>query len=218
MIITDKDRLKIPSSKVNSINEARDIIKTLEMELKNSKNRGIGLSGPQINIHKAVAIVRIQNPKNLDDTISIDLINPIIVEGDELIFFDEGCLSFPGRFVKTIRHKNIIVETVDNYINTSNKANLKRHNFEYVEEKIDLDKRRRIYVGMVDDNDIMGQFISVAIQHEISHLYGLTMYDFIPQSIGRNECCPCDSGRKNKKCCDIKYFNNNLTSIINRGF
>ena len=43
-----------------------------------------------------------------------------------------------------------------------------------------------------------------AIQHEIDHLDGLTMFDREYKAftnIGRNEPCPCGSGKKYKRCC-----------------
>jgi len=33
--------------------------------------------------------------------------------------------------------------------------------------------------------------------------YNKTPYKRATQKIGRNEPCPCDSGKKNKKCCKI---------------
>ena len=45
---------------------------------------------------------------------------------------------------------------------------------------------------------------SQAIQHEIDHLDGLTMFDREYKSadkVGRNDPCPCGSGKKYKKCC-----------------
>lgn len=45
-------------------------------------------------------------------------------------------------------------------------------------------------------------FEAVAVQHEIDHLYGRTMFDYlIAEPEGRNSPCWCGSNRKYKKCC-----------------
>lgn len=42
---------------------------------------------------------------------------------------------------------------------------------------------------------------AVVAQHEIDHTNGIVMYQRRPKDIGVNSTCPCDSGRKFKKCC-----------------
>ena len=50
---------------------------------------------------------------------------------------------------------------------------------------------------------------SVCVQHEIDHLNGMRILDRAQEltirrdkpKIGRNEKCPCGSGKKYKKCC-----------------
>ena len=47
-------------------------------------------------------------------------------------------------------------------------------------------------------------FDSIAVQHEVDHLNGILIEDrrhIVPQKVGRNELCPCGSGKKYKKCC-----------------
>ncbi len=48
---------------------------------------------------------------------------------------------------------------------------------------------------------------AVCVQHEIDHLMGKTIYDrqvsttvVVEKKVGRNEPCPCGSGKKYKKC------------------
>jgi peptide deformylase len=41
----------------------------------------------------------------------LDLINPTIEVTNDLVAFDEGCLSFPGQSVKTHRFNEIVVST-----------------------------------------------------------------------------------------------------------
>ena len=49
---------------------------------------------------------------------------------------------------------------------------------------------------------------AVCVQHEIDHLNGIVCMDrkvnttiVVDKKIGRNEPCPCESGKKYKKCC-----------------
>ena len=101
------------------------------------------------------------------------LVNPkIIAKSDEMTKFDrEGCLSIPNKYVNTLRHKTI---TVENEINGT-----------------------VTYEG----------FESIVVQHEIDHMDGVLMTDRKMQpvkfekKIGRNDKCPCGSGKKYKKCC-----------------
>ena len=69
-----------------------------------NKRPGVGLACPQIGIAKKMAIVRV-------DDFKIDLVNPKIIEQYHQFEFDgEGCLSFPGRYEKTLRYREIVVE------------------------------------------------------------------------------------------------------------
>jgi len=110
------------------------------------------------------------------DNFMCNIINPvnIILENDHFIFEGEGCLSFPGIFYTTKRSTGI---TWTNGI--PDQARL----------KADIKNRKRIVV--------------VACQHEIDHLFGRLFFDYKvePVDAGKNEPCPCGSGRKYKKCC-----------------
>jgi peptide deformylase len=57
-----------------------------------------------------------------------------------------------------------------------------------------------------DNNDVINiEDVSLArmVQHEVDHLYGRLITDNIVMSVkmGRNDKCPCGSGKKYKKCC-----------------
>jgi peptide deformylase len=58
-------------------------------------------------------------------------------------------------------------------------------------------------------------FESRLIQHEIDHMDGILNIDkeYKPTpKVGRNEPCPCGSGKKYKKCCENKINNINQRS------
>lgn len=111
MIITDENILRQPCSDVLP-EEIGSLREALENELNyanQNKALGIGLSGPQIQVHKKMAIVR------LSKDLSVDLVNCRIEKGyDKAIFETEGCLSYPGIFEKTMRYQEIHV--VDNMV------------------------------------------------------------------------------------------------------
>lgn len=107
MIVTDEEALRVECLLVLP-DEVNDLRKKLEDALKWSAQHGqpgVGLACPQIGIPKAMAIVRV------DDELHVDLVNAQISESFYPTEFDgEGCLSFPGVFVKTVRHREIVVE------------------------------------------------------------------------------------------------------------
>jgi peptide deformylase len=69
-----------------------------------SENRGIGLSACQLGIMKRVFVVG--DPDNIDE--AIPFFNPRIVDtfGDN-VYYEEGCLTFPGLWVKVKRPQGV---------------------------------------------------------------------------------------------------------------
>jgi peptide deformylase len=114
MIITDESLLRVKCEDV-TLDEVSSLRDKLEYELQRSADMGmpgIGLAAPQIGIPKKMAIVRVPT-SNLN--INIDLVNCRIASAyDESLFEEEGCLSFPGKIVKTKRYREIHV--VDNLV------------------------------------------------------------------------------------------------------
>jgi len=66
-------------------------------------NKGIGLAGPQVGQLKRVVIINVG--KGL-----IGLVNPKIISSKGSQIGEEGCLSFPGLFVKVKRAQEVEVE------------------------------------------------------------------------------------------------------------
>jgi peptide deformylase len=119
----------------------QETIKILRNELKASEY-GVGLSSNQLGIDESICLVNV--------TKEIIFINPEIVEvSDETFMFHEGCLSFPNTFVKTKRHKRVVVKS-DNH-----------------------DLMEFIYRDFDDKNNLE----LACVQHEIDHLNGITMFD-----------------------------------------
>ena len=101
MIITSEKELRQISEKVD-LTEGRKIALELEQELRKSHN-GIGLAAPQIGIFKRVVVVRAPD--------YIHFVNPKIIEKrNPFIHKNEGCLSFPGVWINTLRYRDVVVE------------------------------------------------------------------------------------------------------------
>ena len=224
MILLGDELSREPAEKVNSIEEAKTLIRQLEYELCHSKTSGIGLACNQIGINKAVAIIRIPNvDRNFDaidpaePIISVNLVNPVLIQGNGYVLYEEGCLSFPGTYAKTVRFEQVVVESLDDYEHYASQLNTSRYRLKANDTPLFSDARRKIVFGRLDDRnpdvDQLSLLTSVCVQHEFSHLLGLTFYDFKPQEVGRNDKCPCGSGKKNKKCCSITYYNSNLARL-----
>lgn len=173
-IITDKTKLSVISDKTTVEQcDKIHIWDKLSNSLLKSKN-GVGLAAVQIGypICAALAVLE-KNGKQYQHK----LLNPVIVnQSEEMVKFrKEGCLSFPGEYINTLRHS--WVEVLDD-----------------INGKV-------VYSG----------FEGIVVQHEIDHMNGKTIHDrcigepFVrsENKIGRNDKCPCGSGKKYKKCCGV---------------
>lgn len=180
-IITDLSVLRQKSENVESVEEAKSIIESLKNIIKDC-DHGIGLAAIQIGIPKRVAVIKWRDE-------FCYLINPKIVEGiEEFIFPQEGCLSIPGLFKDTKRYRQVVMK------------NQRIENDKFFEEDLFSD-----YYEDANKN-----LFVIALQHEMDHFDGKLIidYDIKGQTIindmpkvGRNEPCPCGSGKKYKKCC-----------------
>lgn len=104
---------------------------------------------------------------------SVNMLNPIIVDRIGKIRTQEGCLSLPGLLVETERAEQVMVRWIDYDSKTEQTA---------------------VFYGLE----------AVIVQHEVDHLDGILIIDreaFEVKKVGRNEPCPCGSGKKYKKCC-----------------
>ena len=172
-ITTDLETLRKKSTEVG-IGSISRLNFTLVKQLKNTLKRygGLGISAIQLGISQRVFIFK-NNRNEL-----ITCYNPIIKEMyDEFIFPNEGCLSLPKVQVNTKRYKYCEVE--------------------YYDEHKQL---RRM---------LLQELEAVEFQHECDHLNGMLIIDrqvkqqprVNKNKVGRNDPCPCGSGKKYKKCC-----------------
>ena len=173
-----------------SVEEGLAIAEEL-FQILDKRGDGIGLAANQVGIDAQVAVVNVREP--------LVLINPKIISKENPIDFYEGCLSYPGQGVSTQRYRDIVVQTAQEecgwYFSGAESLQDVRGQWEEQHKKDEQEKRI---------------LESVCVQHEIDHLNGITVFDRqvnnIPVQretikVGRNEKCPCGSGRKYKKCC-----------------
>ena len=72
------------------------------------KYNGVGLAAVQAGILKRVIVIDLY-----DDKGPIKLINPVIIKEKGEQEVEEGCLSFPNKYAKMIRPKEVTVEALD---------------------------------------------------------------------------------------------------------
>ena len=177
-----------------SIEEGLKIATEL-LEILVKRTDAIGLAANQVGIDAQVAVVNVREP--------IILINPEIVEVWDEIPYYESCLSFKGKRVNTKRYKNVVIKT-DQEVGQYSKTELY-----FSGAKIPSDGKGSWERKSSDKQDEELRLLeAICVQHEIDHLNGMTIMDRTMIStvintakIGRNEPCPCGSGKKYKKCC-----------------
>ena len=164
-------------------------IATELLEILNKRKDGIGLAANQVGIDAAVAVLNVREP--------IVLINPEIVSRETEIPYYEGCLSYPGKGVNTIRYETVEIKS-DNVDGTM------------IFSGVDTGEEAK---GTWEENEKKGDreirtLEAVCVQHEIDHLNGMRCLDRAvdvtyraEKKPGRNEPCHCGSGKKYKKCC-----------------
>ncbi len=99
--------LKKKSKEVDIIDEKiitliNDMLETMY------KYNGVGLAAVQVGILKKICVIDID-----DGEPPLKLINPIITKEKGQQEVEEGCLSFPNKYAKVIRPKEITVEALN---------------------------------------------------------------------------------------------------------
>lgn len=195
LILNDRKALSQQSEPCTSQAEVDQILEELLLATREpivAEQNPIGLAAPQIGIFKQVCIVWMFIGVNRDKNQPREkwewrpLVNPKVIVADGLYHTTEGCISFPNQRVSAIRFEEIVVSHGLN------------------------DQRAKLAFSTLGSHPQE----CIAVQHEISHLKGLTMFDFRPNKLGRNTLCPCGSGKKNKKCCGLNHWNDNLRQLL----
>jgi len=98
--------LKKRCEKIKEITpEIREL--ALDMTETLTKNQGAGLAAPQVGVLKRIIVVQLGEGTKA-------FVNPeIIKKTKEAEIFEEGCLSFPGVYLKIKRAKGVEIKAID---------------------------------------------------------------------------------------------------------
>jgi len=131
------------------ITEFDDQLKKLVMDMAETMyaNDGVGLAAPQVGVTKQLIVLDVASGEERGKRV-FALANPEIVEKEDSIEWDEGCLSLPEVSVRMQRHGKVKVRAQDIDGNTIE----------------------------IEGTGLLG----VALQHEIDHLTGTLLVDYIP--------------------------------------
>ena len=85
-------------------------IRELAKDMMETMHRwdGLGLAGPQVGVLKRIIVIDLY-----EEGMQFTLINPVIISQKGTQEVDEGCLSFPNKFGKVERPKEVVVEALD---------------------------------------------------------------------------------------------------------
>jgi len=76
-------------------------------------SQGVGLAANQVGIDLQLLVIEFDNKV-------YQLVNPEIAKKEGIIFFTEGCLSFPGLELTLMRSKKVSVNALDRNANPAN--------------------------------------------------------------------------------------------------
>ena len=104
----DGDEILRKKSKI--VEEVNDKIRQIldDMVETMHKYNGVGLAAPQIGLLKRLIVIDLY-----DDKGPIKLVNPEIIKEKGEQEVEEGCLSFPNKYGKIIRPKQVTVIALD---------------------------------------------------------------------------------------------------------
>ncbi len=101
---------EILRKKSREIEVIDDKIKELANDMMETMHKwdGLGLAGPQVGVLKRIIVIDLY-----EEGMQFTLINPVVVKTKGTQEVEEGCLSFPNKFGKVERPKEVTVEALD---------------------------------------------------------------------------------------------------------
>ena len=101
---------EILSKRAREIEKIDDKIKELAADMIETMHKwdGVGLAAPQVGVLKRLIVIDLY-----EEGTQYTLINPVILKTKGEQEVEEGCLSFPNKYGKVIRPKEVEVEAVD---------------------------------------------------------------------------------------------------------
>lgn len=108
-ILTAPDKkLEIPAEQVADVSTVQTLIDDM-LDTMYETDDGIGLASTQVGRKEAVVVIDISEGRNEP----LVLINPVVVEGENIESGQEGCLSIPGYYADVARYTKVTVTALD---------------------------------------------------------------------------------------------------------
>ena len=198
----DNNPLINKKAKEVSVEEGLAIAEEL-FQILNQRGDGIGLAANQVGIDAQVAVVNVTEP--------LVLINPKYIKKEVEIMYGEGCLSYPGKAIKTKRYRDVIIQTAQS-----------ESGWYFSGAKIPADESRGSWeVERKNKDSELRLLEAVCVQHEIDHLNGITIHDReikleptkSEKKIGRNQLVTIKKGDAVKV---LKY--KKAQNLLNQGW
>lgn len=101
---------EILRKKARTVDVIDDKIRELLEDMVETLHRynGVGLAAVQVGVLKRLVVIDVYDGKG-----PIKLVNPVIVKQKGEQEVEEGCLSFPNKYVKIVRPAEVTVEALD---------------------------------------------------------------------------------------------------------
>ena len=101
---------EILNKRAREIDVIDDKIKELAQDMMDTMHKwdGLGLAAPQVGVLKRIIVIDLY-----EENTQFILINPVIISTKGEQECEEGCLSFPNKFGKVRRPKEIVVEALN---------------------------------------------------------------------------------------------------------
>ena len=108
-VLTDNEEpLRIISTPTLITEDVKDLVRDMK-ETMLSLN-GIGLAAPQVGVNLRVIVIQLMSAGKLVGPVQ-EMINPVITQtSEDLVSYEEGCLSIPGEYIKLDRPRSIDVK------------------------------------------------------------------------------------------------------------
>ena len=108
-VLTDNEPpLRQPSIPTLITEDVKDLVRDMK-ETMLSLN-GIGLAAPQVGVNLRVIVIQLMSAGKFVGPVQ-EMINPVITQtSEDLVSYEEGCLSIPGEYIKLDRPRSIDVK------------------------------------------------------------------------------------------------------------
>jgi len=111
IIIAPDPRLKVTCAPVEEVDAG--IVRLMDDMLETMYAApGVGLAAPQVGVAKRIIVVDVS--KDPDNPKPYQMVNPEVVwSGDELVDYEEGCLSLPEHYAQVTRPRRVRIRYTD---------------------------------------------------------------------------------------------------------